>query len=133
MNDATKLFYPSEKKGLVAILADRELAKLGDAYINFAYSLAVSKQLRKPVNMRVPGRVLAEALKQSGLRRHLPTRVTRHDQGDAVEALIVYTWLHDIVSLEECVTTLSARADTVEAFAGLLKECTKRLENVRGP
>lgn len=129
MSSNFKRPFSSEKKELGSILADSDLAKLGDAYINFAYSLAASKQMRKPVNVRVPGRVMAEALKQSGLRKHLPNRVSRHDQGDAVEALIVYTWLHGIMSLEECVAELSARADTVEAFTGLLKECTKRLGN----
>jgi hypothetical protein len=133
MNSAFPLPCTSEKKGIASILVDSELAKLGDAFINFAYSLAASVQKGKPVNARVPGRVMAEALKQSGLRKYLPNRVSRHDQGDAVEALIVYTWLHDIMSLEECVAELSARADTVEAFTGLLKECTKRLGNEQDP
>jgi hypothetical protein len=133
MNSDFKLPYSHEKKGLMSILADSELAKLGDAYINFVYSLAVSMQKGKPANVRVPGRVMAEALKQSGLRKYLPNRVSRHDQGDAVEALIVYTWLQDIMSLEECVVVLSARADSVEAFTGLLKECAKRLRNVQDP
>jgi hypothetical protein len=131
MNSDFTLPYSSEKKGLMSILADSELAKLGDAYINFAYSLAVSMQMGKPANVRVPGRVMAEALKQSGLRKYLPNRVSRHDQGDAVEALIVYTWLQDLMPLEECVAVLSARADSVEAFTGLLKECAKRLGNVQ--
>jgi len=114
------------------ILSDRQLAKLGDAFINFVYSLAKSRKKDEPLNERVPSRTLAEALKKTGLRTYLPSRMNRHDQGDAIESLIVYSWLHGIVSLEECVSILEKDAETpVEAFTNLIDTINKRLDVVK--
>ena len=114
------------------ILSDKGLAKLGDSYVNFVYSLAKSKKKNELTNERVPSKVLAEALKKAGLRGYLPSRISRHDQGDAVEALIIYGWLHGIVPLEECVSILEKDADVpVEAFTNLICAMNKRLEVIK--
>ncbi len=72
-------------------------------------------------------RILAEAVKRSGLRRMLPRRVDRHDRGNAAEALIVYAWLTGTVSFEDCIEILGQSDDITEAFARLLREIEKRL------
>ena len=112
------------------ILLDENLAGLGDAYVNFIYSLAVSQRSRRPAGAKVNNRVLAEAVKRSGLRKLLPHRVDRHARGNAAEALIVFAWLSDLVSFEECVETLAGTEDATEAFAGLLHVILERLGEV---
>jgi hypothetical protein len=88
------------------VLKDHELASLGDAYINFAYSLALSKRTGRPAGAKVKGVALREALKKAGLRELLPSRMTRHKLADAAEALTVYAWLQDYLTLSETVSTL---------------------------
>lgn len=124
-----KLNFLKKHSSLNEILSDKELAKLGDSYINFVYSVAKSKKDDKPTNVRVPGKILAEALKNAGLRQYLPSRISRHDQGDAVESLIIYSWLNGTVSLEECISILEENAETpVKAFTNLINMMSKRLE-----
>ncbi len=113
---------------LSEILVSADLAKLGDVYLNFAYSLAQSVQSGKGVNARVPSKILASALKSSGLKKELPPRTSIHGQADAVEALSVYAWLKGIVTLEELVSLLSQRTDDpAEAFTEAMNETLKRL------
>jgi len=109
------------------VLLDEDLAGLGDAYVNFIYSLAVSQKSRCPTGAKVNNRVLAEAVKRSGLRRLLPHRVDRQARGNAAEALIVFAWLSDLVGFEECVEKLVENEDATEAFAGLLHIILERL------
>ena len=123
-----RFFNFVKHNSLREILLDKKLAKLGDSYINFIYSIANSKKKNEPTNERVSSVILAESLKRAGLREYLPNRIDRHDQGDAVEALLVYTWLYDIISLEESVDILADKADVpVEAFSNLIEVTMKRL------
>lgn len=59
---------------LPQILANRKLASIGDAYINFVYSLALSQRKGKPSGVKVKGTALSEALRKAGLREHLPLK-----------------------------------------------------------
>jgi hypothetical protein len=119
--------------GIREILLDRDLAKLGDAYVNLAYSLAESCRRGRGSSLRASTKVLAEALKRAGLRGLLPKRTTTHDQADAVEALVAYAWLTDTLMLEECVSILSRPVNTsitddgAEPFARLANEIIRRL------
>jgi len=114
---------------LSEILVDEDLAKLGDAFVNFTYSLAQSMRNGRGVNVRVPSRILASALKRSGLKKLLPPRTSIHDQADAAEALSVYAWLSKMVTLEEFVSLLSqTKDDPAEIFRTVLEEILKRLE-----
>ena len=108
-------------------LTDHGLASLGDTYINFAYSLALSNRRGEPSGAKVKGSMLAEALKKAGLRDYLPSRMSRHMLADAVEALIVYAWLHDYVTLEETVVMLENVDDPVEGFTQLLIKIKNRI------
>ncbi len=98
--------FLKEYDNLTQILTDKSLAALGDAYINFAYSLAVSKKIRKPYGKKVKGTPLAEAIRKTGLRDFLSTRIDKHVLSDAAEALLVYAWLNELITLEETVTVL---------------------------
>jgi len=115
-------------KNLTQILTDHKLASLGDAYINFAYSLAVSNRNKEPSGTKVKGSTLAAAIKKTGLRDHLPSRMTRHMMADAAEALIVYAWLSNHITLEETTTILEKTDDPVEGFSQLLTKIKNRIK-----
>ena len=107
-------------ENLSEILMDQKLAKLGDAYVNFLYSLALSKKTGEATGVKVKGRLLADAFKKADLRKFLPSRVDRHKQADAAEALIVYPWLEGSMTMEEGLEILEETEDEVEAFCRLL-------------
>lgn len=107
-------------ENLSQILMDQKLAKLGDAYVNFLYSLALSKKTGEATGVKVKGRLLADAFKKADLRKFLPSRVDRHKQADAAEALIVYPWLEGSMTMEEGLEILEETEDEVEAFCKLL-------------
>lgn len=108
------------------VLLDKNLAKLGDAFVNFVYSLVASTKRGEPTGVKVKSKILAEALKRAGLRSLLPNRIDKHTQADAVEAIMVYSWLQDIISIEECIEILSEDEDPVEAFTNLLYKIMKK-------
>jgi hypothetical protein len=113
-------------KNLTQILTDHKLASLGDAYVNFAYSLALSNRNNEPSGTKVRGSTLAAAIKKTGLRNHLPSRMTRHMMADAAEALIVYAWLNNHITLEETTNILEKTDDPVEGFCQLLTKIKNR-------
>lgn len=114
-------------KSLQEVLLDKDLAGLGDMYVNLVHSLALSQKLQRPTGAKVNNRILAEAVKKSGLRKMLPRRIDRHAQGDAAEALIVYAWLQEIMDFEDCLKILGRGDDPTDAFTQLLQEIRKRL------
>ena len=113
---------------LTQILTDRKLASLGDAYINFVYSLALSQKKGKPSGTKVKGTALAEALRQAGLRKHLPSRIDKHVLSDATEALVVYAWLHKLLTLEESVETLEKTDTLIEGLTQLLLKAKEKIK-----
>lgn len=112
---------------LSEILTDKSLARLGDSYVNFVYSLALSLRTGRLTALRVKSEILSEALKRSNLRGHLPKRTDRHRQADAVEALIVYSWLGGFLSLEESAEILLGTGEPIEGFTNLTKTVLKRI------
>ncbi len=108
------------------VLLDNDLASLGDAYVNFVYSLYLSKKLGKPIGKKVESFPLAGAIQRAGLRRFLASRTDRHKQADAAEALLVYGWIVGAITLEESVRTLMEKEEVEEAFSSLLETVVKR-------
>ena len=115
-------------KNMTDVLTDHSLASLGDTYINFAYSLALSIRMGKPSAVKVKGSVLAEALKKAKIREFMPSRMNRHVLADAAEALIVYAWLHNYITLEENVEILEKAEDPVEGLSQLLSTIKDRIK-----
>ena len=113
-------------ENITEVLTNHKLASLGDAYINLVYSLALSNRKGQPSGAKVKGTVLAEAIKKAGLREYLPSRMTRHMLADAAEALIVYAWLHNCITLEESVATLEKTDDPIDGFSQLLATIKNR-------
>jgi hypothetical protein len=125
---AKTLDFNLPHKTLAEVMTDHDLASLGDAYANFIYSLSLSNQQRKPAGKKVKGEILAQAIKKAGLRNHLPAKMTRHTIADAAEALIVYAWLTDHITIAESVNTLAKVQDPVEGFCSLLSATTARIK-----
>jgi len=120
---------PTHKKydNLEELLLDKDLAALGDSYVNFVYSLAMSQKHKRPMGAKVDNQTLAEAVAKSGLRKFLPHRVDRKTRGNAAEALLVFAWLGDLVELDDCTNVLSGENDTAEAFARLLQDVLRKM------
>lgn len=83
---------------------------------------------KQPCGAKVKGRVLAEAFKKAGLRKYMPSRITRHMLADAVEALVVYAWLHHYITLEDCSEILEKTEDLVEGLSQLLLMIKDRIK-----
>ena len=105
---------------LSEILTDKPLAALGDAYVNFVYSLALSRKSRKPCGKKVKGTPLAEAVRKAGLRQVLPSRIDKHVLSDAAEALLVYAWLNNFITIEQSVEVLEKTDDLEDGLTRLL-------------
>lgn len=112
---------------LSEVLMDQKLASLGDAYVNFLYSLALSKNRGEPTGTKVKGRLLSDAFEKAELRKFLPSRIDRHKKADAAEALIVYAWLRGSMTMEEGLKILEQNGDKVEAFSSLLLTAQEKL------
>jgi len=115
-------------RNLTEVLTDHKLASLGDTYVNFVYALALSNKRRMPSGAKVKGGILAEAIKKAALREFLPAKMSRHLLADAAEALIVYAWLHNIVTLERSISILEGPDDPVEGFNHLLIEIKGKIK-----
>ena len=120
--------FIQQYESLSEILMDQKLAKLGDAYVNFLYSLALSKKNGEATGIKVKGRLLADAFKKAGLRKFLPSRIDRHKQADAAEALIVYAWIRGSMTMEEGLEILEQNEDSVEIFSVLLLTAKMKLK-----
>ena len=119
-------FVP-QYESLSQVLMDQKLASLGDAYVNFLYSLALSKKKGEPTGTKVKGRLLADAFKKAELRKFLPSRIDRHKKADAAEALIVYAWIRGSMTMEEGLKILEQNGDKVEMFSLLLLTAKRKL------
>jgi hypothetical protein len=113
---------------LTQILTDKKLAALGDAYVNFVYSLAMSNRLKKPFGKKVKGTPLANAVRRAGLRKLLPSRIDKHVLSDAAEALLVYAWLNEVLTLEESAETLEKNEDLETGLVQLLTKAAERIK-----
>jgi hypothetical protein len=119
--------FAPQHESLSQVLMDQKLASLGDAYVNFLYSLALSKKRGEPAGTKVKGRLLADAFEKAELRKFLPSRIDRHKKADAAEALIVYAWMRGSMTLEEGLKILEQNGDEVEAFSLLLLTAKRKL------
>jgi len=114
---------------IAKVLMDRKLARFGDSYVNFIFSLALTRARQEPQGARVSDRVLADAAVKTGLRKFLPRRTKRNDVANSVESLLVYGWLNGIISLEESARVLEANIQAPsDAVAKLAEEILRRIE-----
>ncbi len=127
LKDCGEFPFLKAYKSLAEVLTDHELASFGDAYVNFVYSLALSKKRGKPCGIKVKGSVLAQAFRKAGLRENLGSRIDSHALADAAEALIVYAWLRSFITLDETVFILEEADEPLEGFTQLLKTAKSKV------
>ena len=110
------------------LMRNKQLASLGDAFVNFVYSLALTQTSGKPQAIKVSDRILAEAFKLSGLRKYLGTRVSRKDLANASESLLVEAYQRNLLTIEESVGIITQNPDDLEAgLSTLLKLAAERV------
>jgi len=85
------------------ILKDKNLAKLGDSYLNFLYSYSLSRSTGTPTGSRISDQTLANVARATGLRQLLPPRSKKGRVADAVESLLAYAWLKNTMSFSKMI------------------------------
>ncbi|HDM88617.1 hypothetical protein DRO64_01115 [Candidatus Bathyarchaeota archaeon] len=133
MHDIKRLFKRSdfpfvlEYQSLKDVLIDHDLAALGDAFVNFIYSLALSFRRGKPVGEKLDNETLASALREAGLRKILPFRMDRHEMANAAEALIVYAWLRGVMSMGDILRIIERSDDIRTSWSVLLRKIVEEI------
>ncbi len=107
---------------------NRQLASLGDAFINFVYSLALTQISGHPKGVKVSDKILSEAFKLAGLRQYLGTRLSKKDLANASESLLMEAYRKQLLTIEESVRVLTQNPDGPQAgLSDLLKLAAERL------
>jgi len=110
------------------VVNDKQLASLGDAFVNFIYSLALTKIHGRPQATKVSDRILSEAFRLADLREYLGTRRSRKDLANAAESLLIEAYTKQLISIDESVDTLIQNPDGIEAgLSNLLKLAADRI------
>jgi hypothetical protein len=111
-------------------MRDKQLASLGDAFVNFVYSLALSQSSGNLQAVKVSDRILAESFKLSGLRKYLGTRVSRKDLANGSESLLFEAYRRKLITIEESVGIITKHPDGLEAgLSQLLRLAAERVEH----
>jgi len=111
-----------------------KLAKLGDAFLNFVVSAALTLHTEKVYGVKVPGRVLSSVF-ASSLLAHKCGRTPREvERSEVVEALFGYAWLNKWITAEESVQQLlrelHSGASLEKALGNLVDSLVKGFEKV---
>jgi hypothetical protein len=118
----------NNEETLRQVMRNKQLASLGDAYVNFIYSLALSQANGKPQSVKVSDRILANAFKVSGLRKYLGTRISKKDLANASESLLVDAYQKKLITIEESVRILSEDPDGLQSgLSELMKLTAERI------
>ncbi|MBS7287713.1 MAG: hypothetical protein KIH01_02925 [Candidatus Freyarchaeota archaeon] len=118
---------------------NKQFARIGDGVVNLVYSLALFTATGEVKGTKLPGYVLAAALKASGLRSRLSSRQDRYRLSDAAEALLGYAWLSGAIKIKDAANSVASLInpklsfkDNVEnivsAFTLLIKKAIDALE-----
>lgn len=118
MNDITKFLKeiskkPADKHLLSIYINSKGNAKLGDALVNLVYSIAKTLVTTDPTGVKVSDSILAEAYRES-LWSKSSIVIIKGNKGrvaDAIEALILYFWVHENVSLNNLVIPIKEKLD----------------------
>jgi hypothetical protein len=93
-------FERLKKDTLSNILSDSKLAAVGDIYVNLIYSIARISYNKKGA-IHVWDKSLAEALRRAELRVLMPSKLKSGEIADGAEAFIFYSFINEIMSLDE--------------------------------
>jgi hypothetical protein len=107
-----------------------ELSKVGDPFVNFIYSLALSKTHKRPLGKKVSNRILSEALARTKLREQAGSRMKKGDLGDFTEGIIFKAWAEGMINLEEAVEILARRLNPTSSGKQVHEEAVDAFESL---
>lgn len=123
------------------LLLNNKLAKFGDSVVNFIYNAAVYNATKELQGVKVWDQSLAQACRDSPLRKYVGSRKNAGDLGDAVEAFIAFVYLRNPINITEMITILTKsitinkhllelneRELCSKAFTVLINELCKNIE-----
>jgi len=112
------------------VMRDKQLASLGDAFVNFIYSLALTKIKDRPQGIKVSDRILSEAFRLANLRAYLGSHLARKDLANAAESLLVEAYRKRLLTVEESVEILTRNPNgPASGLSDLLKLAAERVGN----
>ena len=94
---------------LTTFIFNKGNAKLGDALVNLIYSLAKTVVSGNPTGVKVSESILSEAYRRSLWRKTNQLTITGNKGrvADAIEALILYFWVFEGLTLDDLVTPIT--------------------------
>ncbi len=111
----------SQRSNLSNLLLDKNLAKLGDSYVNFLYSIAMTIIKKEPTGIKVSDRLLASAAKEAGVRVLLPKRTPIGRVADAVEVLLVHSVISGSITVKDMIEILlDSEDDPITGFKNII-------------
>ena len=99
-NDSELYGLFDSMKTLIDIGRSKDLARIGDPIINFAFSLAHSKIVKRFEGIKLSKKIQAQALRDAGLRECANLRPDAHDLADSAEAFCAYAYFKLDFSIE---------------------------------
>ncbi len=104
---------PEDKHLLSIYINSKGNAKLGDALVNLIYSIAKTLVTTDPTGVKVSDSILAEAYRESLWFKStiLTIKGNKGRVADAIEALVLYFWVHENVSLNDLVIPIKEKLD----------------------
>jgi hypothetical protein len=113
------------------VMRDKQLASLGDAFVNFIYSLALTKIKDSPQGIKVSDRILSDAFRLANLREYLGSHLARKDLANAAESLLVEAYRNQLLTIDESVQILIQNPNgPASGLSDLLKLAAERVGNV---
>jgi hypothetical protein len=100
-------------KNLTTYVHSKSNAKLGDALVNFIYSVAKSLVSGIPTGMKVSDSILSEAFKGSLWHKTNTLKLSgkKNRVADAVEALILFFWVQEGLGLKKLIEPLESQLE----------------------
>ena len=122
---------PSQRSNLSDLLLDKNLAKLGDSYINFLYSIAMTITKKEPTGIKVSDRLLALAAKEAGMRVLLPKRTPIGRVADAVEVLLIHSVISGSLKMKDMIEILlESEDDTITGFKNIIIKALSKVKDI---
>ncbi|MFX1250382.1 MAG: ribonuclease III family protein [Promethearchaeota archaeon] len=117
-NELRSLFPSSSIKDLETILLlekkHKSSAKLGDSLVNFIFSVSKTLATGRLTGTKVSDQILAEAYRLSVLAKYLQLKGKKSIVADQIEALFLFAWVNNYLSLEESIKILRSELEQAD-------------------
>jgi len=116
------------------LIISARLARLGDAFLNFVVSAALTLHTERVEGVKVPGKVLASVFAASLLAHKCRCPSRKLERSEVVEALFGHAWLNGWITAEEGVQRLfeelRSGASLEEGLRNLLDSLVRDFERI---